>query len=66
MMPLGISIWLGLAGAAYGAAPANDNFASAEVIPVGFNDWGTVNGDNTDATAEHVSGIYRWLDKPIQ
>ncbi len=52
MMPLGISVWLGLTGVAYGAAPANDNFASAEVIPIGFNDWGTVPGDNTDATAE--------------
>jgi hypothetical protein len=43
---------IGLVTTALGAAPANDNFASASVISVGFNDWGTVTGTNAGATFE--------------
>ena len=52
LVPLGITAWIGLAATAMGAAPPNDNFANAIAIPVGFNDWGTVNGTNASATAE--------------
>ena len=51
LVPLGLIALIGLATTALGAVP-NDNFASAELIPVGFNDWGTVNGTNATATAE--------------
>src|ERR1039457_7032644 len=52
LVPLGISAWIGLAATAGGAAPPpNDNFASAQVIQIGFNVWGTVNGTNANATA---------------
>jgi uncharacterized delta-60 repeat protein/uncharacterized repeat protein (TIGR01451 family) len=52
MLPLGISAWIGLAASALAAPPPNDNFASAEVIPVGYNDWGAVNGTNLNATVQ--------------
>jgi uncharacterized delta-60 repeat protein/uncharacterized repeat protein (TIGR01451 family) len=53
LVPLGISAWIGLAATAGGAAPPlNDNFANAQVIQIGFNVWGTVNGTNANATAE--------------
>jgi hypothetical protein len=39
--------------AALAAAPANDNFAGAQVLPA---DFGSVTGDNTEATSEDASG----------
>lgn len=52
LVPLGLMALIGLVTTALGAAPANDNFASASVISVGFNDWGTVTGTNAGATFE--------------
>src|ERR1039458_8421412 len=53
LVPLGISAWIGLAATAGGAAPPpNDSCANAQVIQIGFNVWGTVNGTNANATAE--------------
>ena len=51
MLPLGISVWIGLAGTVL-AAPPNDDFANAEPISVGYNDWGAVKGTNASATAQ--------------
>ena len=51
MLPLGISVWIGLAATAL-AAPPNDDFANAEAIFVGYNDWGAVKGTNASATAQ--------------
>ncbi len=52
LMPLGIAAWIGLAAAALAQTPPNNDFGSAQAIPVGFNDWGTVNGNNANATAQ--------------
>ena len=52
LMPLGITAWIGLAASAMAAAPPNDNFASAQLIQVGFDDWGALTGTNANATAE--------------
>jgi uncharacterized delta-60 repeat protein/uncharacterized repeat protein (TIGR01451 family) len=50
LVPLGISVWLGLAATATAATtPPNDNFANAIVVS-GF--WGTTSADTTAATAE--------------
>src|ERR1035437_10361062 len=52
LVALGLIALIALATTALGAAPANDNFASASVISVGFNDWGAVTGTNAGATFE--------------
>src|SRR5207248_6373361 len=49
VVPLGMLTWLALAGNVGRAAPANDNFASAQVLSGKF---GTLTADNTAATVE--------------
>src|SRR5215468_5085589 len=71
MSPVGAAIagWLTFAGIASAAAPANDNWAAAQVIT---GTWGSVTNDNTGATAEpgepsHAGFVatnsiwYRWI-----
>jgi uncharacterized repeat protein (TIGR01451 family)/uncharacterized delta-60 repeat protein len=69
IVPLGLVVWLGLAAESRAAAPANDNFANAQVI-TGI--WGAITNDNTGATAEpgepgHAGNAataslwYRWI-----
>src|SRR5438132_5934606 len=50
VVPLGMLTWLALAGNVGRAAPANNNFASAQDL--GALKFNTVTGDNTGATAE--------------